>query len=522
MVLLSREFAKLELSAKQNIEKKDVVVNENNRVNEDEFALDKLKDGMVASNVPATGVPAVRWLDKALDLLSKHKAMVDSEYWALDTEASGIEREVIKNRNAAVETREKALAVNITSADSSPLSRLADDQEINIRKADKILDILNRRNADFEAMLNMARYDYTVAGRLSRSDFDGNELADFVGHGEEHVREMWEHMLDLRSVLGYAGFDEEDFLDSKTIDAAAAFHDTGMSGGLSYAGTLFLRAFHANMLYKTRDRHALESGINLLSKRKELSSMGVNVDQAAFLITLHSKRGFLEERKIRDLNRGEFSDIKEAAMNFDDECRRRGIKWDMTWVYKKGTYDFDDDVLRKTAISASVMRMADANRDGTRQTAQNGAKYLFANEENSRKIAVYKNKKDLENRMSEEVRDIHIAYDDGKSCREVENEFSRAIVFGEHNINTMEIWPKEDGGLVYRFRINDPSMAVGCTAYAIQERLDEIEYSIFGKKRGTVEILSDNGSTRAIAECLGKINGGDNFGLPETWRLSAM
>jgi hypothetical protein len=345
-------------------------------------------------------------------------------------------------------------------------------------------------------------------------------MADFVGHTEGLVREVREKTLDLRSVLGCVGFSDEDFLDPKTMDAAVAFHDTRMSGGLSYAGTLFLRAFHTDMIYKTREMHALESGINMLSRRRELSSRGVDVDQAAFLITLHSKRGFLEEGEIRDLTKGEFSDIKLAAINFDDECRGRGIKWDMSWMETEGT--FDDSVLRKVAASASVMRMADANRDGTRQYAQNGAKYIFEDEKNSRKIADYKDKKDLENRMSEEVRDVYIAYDDGKSRPEVENDFSRAVVFGEHNIDAMEIWPKEDGGLVYRFRINDPPLAVGCTAHAIQERLDEIKYSIFGKMRGTVEILSDNGPTRAIAECLKKINGGDNFGLPETWRLSAV
>ena len=413
----SREFAELELSAKHNIEKKDAVLNERNRAARDEFSLGELKDGIADSSAPMISAPAIRWLDEALDILSAHKAAADGKYETLDAETSEIEREVVKNRNAAAQARESALSVKIRSADSSALRKLSDDQEANIQKADKILDMLGRRRAEFGAMFDIARYDYAVAKRLSRSDFNGNELADFVGHGEEHVREMWEHTLDLRSVLGCVGFSDEDFLDTKTMDAAAAFHDTGMSGDLSYAGTLFLRAFHADMLYKIRERHALESGVNLLSKREELSSMGVNADQAAFLITLHSKRGFLEEGAIRDLTKGEYSDIKLAAMNFDDECRRRGVKWDMSWMYKEGTYDFDDGMLKKTATSASVMRMADANRDGMRQTAQNGAKYIFANEKNSRKIVDYKNKKDLESRMSEEVRDVYIAYDKEESKR---------------------------------------------------------------------------------------------------------
>ncbi|MDR1508258.1 MAG: hypothetical protein LBS53_01305 [Synergistaceae bacterium] len=514
----SREFAELELSAKHNIEKKDAVVDERNRADEDNFALRELKDGIAASSAPMVSTPAIRWLDQALEILCAHRSSVDNKYESLDAETSEIAREVVKNRNAAVEARERARGIDITSADSHSLRKLVDDQEANIQRSDKILGIMDRRHADFEAMLNIARYDYAVAERLSQSHFNGNDLTDFVGHTEGHVREVWEKMLDLRSVLGCVGFGDEDFFDSKTMDASVAFHDTRMSGGLSYSGTLFLGAFHADMVYKTRERHALESGIDLLSRRKELSSMGVNVNQAALMITLHSKRGFLEDGAVRDLTKGEFSDIKLAAMNFDDECRKRGIKWDISWMYKKGTCDFDDAVLKKTAASASVMRMADANRDGTRQYAQNGAKYIFKNEINARKTVDYKDKKDLENRMSEEVRDVYIGYDDDSG--DVQNEFSRAVVFGEHNIDAMEIWPKEDGGIVYRFRINDPSLAIGCTAYAIQERLDEVKYSIFGKMRGTVEILSDKGPIRAIAECLRKINCGDNLGLPETWRLS--
>jgi hypothetical protein len=57
---------------------------------------------------------------------------------------------------------------------------------------------------------------------------------------------------------------------------------------------------------------------------------------------------------------------------------------------------------------------------------------------------------------------------------------TRAIVFGESNVDSMDMSVTQEGKLVYRFMVNEPDIGVGCTAHAIQERLDEIRNSIFG------------------------------------------
>jgi hypothetical protein len=95
---------------------------------------------------------------------------------------------------------------------------------------------------------------------------------------------------------------------------------------------------------------------------------------------------------------------------------------------------------------------------------------------------------------------------------------SRAIIFGESNVDFMDMGTTKDGKLVYRFLVNEPDIGIGCTAHAIQERINEIHYSIFANLKAfggkasdlVIEVRSDNGSVKGITDCLK---------LPEAWQV---
>jgi hypothetical protein len=158
--------------------------------------------------------------------------------------------------------------------------------------------------------------------------------------------------------------------------------------------------------------------------------------------------------------------------------------------------------------------------------AQKGVEYAISNKESCRGREAIQD----ENEMYKEIEGMSIAYNHGNRLEKLrpgidasEEEIkrvnrSRAIVFGESNVDFMDTGTTQDGKLVYRFLVNEPDIGIGCTAHAIQERLDEIRYSIFGNLKAfggkfsdlVIEVRSDNGSVQKIVDCL-------NF--PESWYL---
>jgi hypothetical protein len=200
------------------------------------------------------------------------------------------------------------------------------------------------------------------------------------------------------------------------------------------------------------------------------------------------------------------------------------IQWDMSWLCNNGVWN--EEALRKTAISASILRIADANRDGVNLYAQKGVDYAISGKESCRGREAIQN----EDEMYKEIEGMSISYNHGNRLEELrpgidadEEEIervnkTRAIVFGESNVDFMDTGTTQDGKLVYRFLVNEPDIGIGCTAHAIQERLDEIRYSIFGNLKAfggkisdlVIEVHSDNGSVKKIVDCL-------NF--PEPWHL---
>jgi hypothetical protein len=528
--LTIRDLKTLHSVTQKTTEEKRSVVDGKNRANADRLSLLLLSDEINPTTISEDGVIRTR-IQESLQNLRTHENVVDSRLDRVNEEQSKVRGEANSHLSKANAILDKVRKTRLSHTERSSFDRIGSEQIENRKKAREILESVKDESPGFGMMVEYAKKYYDRAEIVSDSFFDGNDARNFTGHTLRHIFEVRGKMQDMLSSMQNVGFSESDFFSSETMDAAAAFHDTGMDANLSTRfEPWFMRAFKGNMPEmgadeKPRAKHAVSSALRILNHRDDLSAMGVNVDQAAFLINLHSKTGYLEGEK-RDLSRSDFKDIKLAAENFRTVCKRMDVAWDDSWLYKEdGTPD--EEVLRKTALSASILRLADANRDGLNLYAQKGVGYSFANKE------VCKGRDPIldEKEMYREIEGMSIAYDYGDHHEELrldsetatgkqiaEMNRTRAIVFGESNVDLMETGAAKGGKLIYRFTVNDPEIGIGCTAHAIQERLDEIKYSVFSNLEAfggklsdcVIEVVSDNGSVKKIVDCL-------NF--PQSWHL---
>jgi hypothetical protein len=160
--------------------------------------------------------------------------------------------------------------------------------------------------------------------------------------------------------------------------------------------------------------------------------------------------------------------------------------------------------LEKLAWSATLLRLADANRDGTRLYANSGEEIAVGSHKASNgasRGAIVRlddrGKFDL-NAMAKEIEDVDISFQSAKGTRclihneSVEANISRAIIFGEKNINSMALWPVDKNTIRYVFDIADFQSGQGCTAAQIMERVNEIRFSKLAEKHLRIELAGRN------------------------------
>jgi hypothetical protein len=524
--LAIRDLKTLRSAARETTEEKRSAADEKGKSNRDKLTLLRLTDKLNLTTSAEDNIVRTN-LNEGLQNLSAYEDVVKSRLDRINARQRKIGAEAGGHLSKANAILEKVRKTRLLGTERSSLKKIESEQMGHIQKAREILESVKSESPDFETMLEYAKEYYDRAEIVSDSYFEENDTRDFTGHTLTHIVEVRGKMQSMLSSMQNIGFSEADFFSDKTMDAAAAFHDTGMDANVSpkfYAG--FLRAFKGDLVNMgaekhPRDKHAVTSAVHLLESRdrEKLTEMGVHIDQAAFLINLHSKTGYLEkllnpdESPKRDLSMTDYRDIKRAAENFKRECPT----WDMSWLCENGNWN--EEALRKTALSASILRLADANRDGLNLYAQKGAGYSFANKEACRGQKPIRD----ENEMYREVEAMSIAYDYGNRREELRPDpktatadqikkinKARAIVFGESNIDLMETGTTVDGKLVYRFIVDEPEIGIGCTAHAIQERLDEIKYAVFSNLKAfggrpsdcVIEISSGKGSVKKIADCL--------------------
>jgi hypothetical protein len=540
--LTIRDLKTLRSAGRETTEEKRNAAEEKGRTDKDKLTLLRLTDEMNLTTSAEDNIVRTH-LNEGLQNLSAHETAINARLERINAKRREIGTEANAHLSKANAILEKVRKTRFSRVERSSLEKIESEQAGNIKTAREILESVKGESPDFGTMLEYAKEYYDRAEIVSDSYFEGNDARDFTGHTLGHIVEVRGKMQTMLSSMQNIGFSEADFFSGKTMDAAAAFHDTGMDANVLpkfHAG--FLRAFKGNIVDmgaegKPRDKHAVTSAIHLLESRDRemLTEMGASVDQAAFLINLHSKKGYLEkclnpDKPIRDLSVADYGDIKRAAENFKSEYPA----WDMSWLHQNG--DWNEEALRKTALSASILRLADANRDGLNLYAQKGVGYSFANKEACRgREPIWD-----ENEMYREVEDMSIAYNYGGRREELKPDLknatedqikdrietmnkTRAIVFGESNIDLMEMGTPQDGKLVYSFVVDEPEIGMGCTAYVIQERINEIWYSAFSDLQAfggrqsdcVIEISSNKGSVKKIADYLKR-----SSVLPPSWRWS--
>jgi hypothetical protein len=480
-------------------------------------------------------------LREGWDELDKRGERVESGFMDTNARETQIRDDASAAMSRSLALLERVRQKGLSRADRSALRQVEKEQTENINSAKSILAKIDGSDPAFGDLLRLTRRYYENAEVVSDFYYEGNDTKNFTGHTLRHIVEVRGKTRDLLSSMRGQVFAEDDFFSNQTFDAAVAFHDTGMDANVpSNLEPWTLRAFAGKGLPrqrnlgdigaidKPRKHHEVSGAIHLLEHRDELAAEGVDVDRAAFLITLHSKRGSLENWAVRDLSDEDFTDMERAAANFKRECEKyagKGIHWDDSWLQ-------NDKAKRQTAISASILRMADANRDGVNLYSQTGKGYFFDNKEacGGRETILgeerYKEIADMriaiggkagheEHGEREEIR----GYANPRNEEEARANETRAVVFGEHNVGLMDLGVTKEGKLIYRFTVNEPEIGIGCTAHAIQERLDEIRSSVFGKLEAfggktsdcVIEVHSDNGSVKRVADCLD---------VPYPWHLA--
>jgi hypothetical protein len=528
------DLKNLHSTAEQTVRNKKELFDEGSKIKEDKNALLKLSGTLHVLSRDDTLRARLRegWED-----LDKRGERVESKLRATNAQETQIRNDAFAAMSRSQALLERVRQKGLSRADRSALRQVEKEQSENINSAKSILAKIDGSDPAFGDILRLTRRYYENAEVVSDFHYENNDTRNFTGHTMRHIAEVRGKTRDLLSSMRGKVFAEDDFFSDKTFDAAVAFHDTGMDANLpSNLEPWALRAFAGKGLPgqknigdigavdNPRDRHAVSGAIRLLEHRDELAAKGVDVDRAAFLITLHSKRGFLENGAARDLSDISFTDIERAAANFKRECENekyagKGIHWDDSWLQ-------NDNAKRQTAVSASILRLADANRDGVNLYSQTGKGYSFDNKE-----ACKGRETILGEERYKEIADMFIA-SDGKQGREEIRGYAnprneeekrsnetRGIVFGEHNVDFMDLGVTKEGKFVYRFTVNEPEIGVGCTVHVIQERLDEIRASVFGKLEMfggkasdyVIEVFSDNGSVKRLTDCLD---------IPYPWHLA--
>jgi hypothetical protein len=532
-----RELSRLRSDTEKPMKEKENAVREKTNAANDTSAI--LRLSREARHVPISDDEALqKRLLKAFDNAKVHGAREETKLSEIDATLFGIKNEAAANLKNSNSILEKTLNTRLAGVDRRHLDKIEAGQKNNISEAKEIIAAIEGQDAKLADMLRLAEPYYYFAEKVSLSPYDKNDHIDnYTGHTMRHIVEVRGKTLDIAGSMKNIGFRDDDFFSPQTVDAAAVFHDTGMDANMKdnfFEKSGLKHVFLGNLIgaaadAEPRKKHAAVGALHILDEknRARLSAMGANADQAAFLISLHSKTGYLEGGEARDLSKPDFADIKLAAENFAKECERTGVSWDMSWLKNGGAWNREN--LRKTAITASALRLADANRDGLNLYAQKGVGYFISNAETARGRDAITD----EDETHKELEGVSIAYDygggrleeikapDGASDKQIEAvNKTRSIVFGESNIELMDLGTAQGGKLVYRFSVKEPEIGIGCTARAIQERVEEIRYTVFGNPEAfgglaserVIEVVSDNGSTKKITGLLKDI--------PSGWRVA--
>ena len=313
---------------------------------------------------------------------------------------------------------------------------------------------------------------------------DPEYLGDFTNHTNEHVLMVADKTLEITDAFNKAINDgtfqkrgtieknEEDAnrinfgtgIDKKTLVVASICHDSGMKAGgfiLSKEGNLVLddngKPKKAVDGYDIRKNHALNSAINVLSKRKELVRLGADIDTACLLCFAHSK----STSGIRDLSNK--ADWIKAFDKLDKVVDAYNAEHEDKIYFNRDSFEKNEDLLSALTTSALAIRLGDVSRDsGKHAKSQSGGE-----------IVVYRSTvNSLADDAPGEAQNARVYnYRTGY----VKGLFSRQVHVGEQN-NVLNHTLIDDSGKVFHeMTIEDGNYAPHSTFQNIEEHAGELE-----------------------------------------------
>lgn len=319
---------------------------------------------------------------------------------------------------------------------------------------------------------------YTKAEEIAYKGPYNKDLETYTGHTLEHAREVMENAIKYKEAIENY-FENNKFIDKdnnplygkihlETLYASAAFHDIGMGVEKEEYREKGLKAGK-----QLRNEHALNSGVELMKYKDyikdDFEKFNVDPEKVAVIIYFHSKScsGLQKvdengKSKTVKLDLTNIGDIKISIENFKEECRINDIEF-------KG--EFSEQEYKDISIVASIIRIADANRDGKRITDMRGRIPRITGQIHSDT-----------NSMDGEVEDAKLNLGDKEYSAD---NYTKAIYIGEGNCKFDLNYDKESNKLNYDIYIFDINKAPNSTSLVISERFGEIDSTFIKDNLGT-------------------------------------
>lgn len=403
---------------------------------------------------------------------------------------------------------------DVSQIENKKLNNIIETQE----NSEELMEVLKKN-------IDLTKEKYEVGQEVCLN----SELRTFTDHSSKHSEDVAYKGLQAKASFDKYIDDNREYkefvgeVNNERLITAAIWHDTGMNGGFDNLDDF--KEWHKNQkkIYEEacrlseegkfegdpkkecpeniiRAKHALNSAIHVLENRKEIEEQGINADAVALECFLHSKSA----SGVRDLLNEE--EISKAIDKLREESDKRGVEFDYSWLVKgineDGEYEFNEDELKSLATEASILRMGDANRDVGSKLEDMSHRGIEIDID----IDKCRTAKDIkeETQCIKEVR-----YGD-EIVNLKPNDKGREILLGEKNIESIDMCNNEvTGRMQYEFIINNADFAPYCTIEQINERVKELDSTVYskGNKNVDIYIICNSGDKKKFMDKLNEEEG---------------
>ena len=403
-----------------------------------------------------------------------------------------------------------------------------DVSQIENKKLNNIIETQENSEELMEVLKNnidLTKEKYEVGQEVCLN----SELKTFTDHSLKHSEDVAYKGLKAKEAFDKYIDDNPEYkefvgeVNVKRLLTASIWHDTGMNGGFDNLDDY--KEWHKNQekIYEEacrlseegkfegdpekecpeniiRAKHALNSAIHVLENRKEIEEQGINADAVALECFLHSKSA----SGVRDLLNKE--EISKAIDTLREESDKRGVEFDYSWLVKgineDGEYEFNEDELKSLSTEASILRMGDANRDVGSKLEDMSHRGI--------EIDIDIDKCRMAKDIKEETQCIkEVRYGD-EIVNLKPNDKGREILLGEKNIESIDMYNNEvTGRMQYEFIINNADFAPYCTIEQINERVKELDSTVYskGNKNVDIYIICNSGDKKKFMDKLNEEEG---------------